>query len=129
LRNDYIERKQSVKKPLSEEAKKERAAKARATRLRHKMGSLYSEYQIDLSMEEKTMWEQKLEKEKEETVLQWDRLRKKEKKCNKPAAPTVVMEKGGREPPTTKKKILMSLQQSMISTKEETNNHHQNIDS
>jgi hypothetical protein len=83
-----------VKKPLSEEAKKERAAKARATRLQHKMESLYSEYQVDFSMEEKTMWEQKLEEEKEETVLQWDRLRKKEKKCHKAAAPTVAMERG-----------------------------------
>jgi hypothetical protein len=46
-------------------AKKERAAKARATRLQLKMESLYSEYQVDLSMEEKTIWEQKLEKEKE----------------------------------------------------------------
>jgi hypothetical protein len=63
LRNDYIEREKNVKKPLSEEAKKERAAKARETRLRHNMESLYSEYQVDLSMEEKTMWEQKLEKE------------------------------------------------------------------
>jgi hypothetical protein len=79
---------------LSEEAKKEQAAKARATRLRHKMESLYSEYLVDLSMEEKTIWDQKLEKEKEDTVLQWDRLRKKEKRCNKAAAPTVAMEKG-----------------------------------
>jgi hypothetical protein len=81
--------KKSVKKPLSEEAKKERAAKARATRLRHKMESLYLEYLVDLLMEEKTMWEQKLEKEEK------DRLRKKEKKCNKAAAPTVAMKKGG----------------------------------
>jgi hypothetical protein len=54
----------SVKKPLLEEAKKERAAKARATRLRHKMESLYSGYLVDLSMEEKTMWDEKQEKEK-----------------------------------------------------------------
>jgi hypothetical protein len=73
-----------------------------------------------LSMEENTMWEQKLEKEKEYTVLQWDRLRKKERKCNKAAAPTVAMARGGREPLTTQKKILMMLQQLMISTKEET---------
>jgi hypothetical protein len=78
-----LKEKKSVKKPLSEEAKKERAAKARAIRLRHKMESLYSEYQVDLSMEEKTMWEQKLEEEKEETVLQWDCLRKKEKNATK----------------------------------------------
>jgi hypothetical protein len=38
----------NVKKPLSEEAKKELAAKARATRLRHNMGTLYSEYHVDL---------------------------------------------------------------------------------
>jgi hypothetical protein len=44
----------------------------RAIRLRHKMETLYSEYQVVLSMEEKTMWEQKPEEEKEETVLQWD---------------------------------------------------------
>jgi predicted component of type VI protein secretion system len=62
--------KKSVKKPLSEEAKKEQAAKVRVTRLQHKMESLSSDYQVDLSMEEKTIWEQKLEKEKEETVLQ-----------------------------------------------------------
>jgi hypothetical protein len=37
----------NVKKPLSEEAKKERAGKARE-RLRHKMETLYSEYQVDL---------------------------------------------------------------------------------
>jgi hypothetical protein len=107
---------------LSEEAKNERAAKARATRLRHKMESLYSEYLVDLSMEEKKIWDQKPEKEKEDTVLQWDCLRKKErKKSNKAVAPTVAMEKrGGRESPTTKKKIPMTLQQSMISTKKET---------
>jgi hypothetical protein len=52
------------------------------------METLYSEYQVDLSMEEKTMGEQKPEEEKEETVLQWDRtaLERKEKKrqqsCN-----------------------------------------------
>jgi hypothetical protein len=62
---------------LSKEAKKERAAKARATRHQHKMETLYSEYQVDLLMEEKATWEQKPEEEKEETVLQWDRLRKK----------------------------------------------------
>jgi hypothetical protein len=33
------------------------------------METLYSEYQVDLSMEEKTMWEQKTEEEEEETVL------------------------------------------------------------
>jgi hypothetical protein len=49
--------KKSVKKPLSEEAKNERAAKVRATRHRHKMETLYSEYQVDLSIEEKTTWE------------------------------------------------------------------------
>jgi hypothetical protein len=47
------------------------------------MESLYSEYLVDLSMEEKTMWDQKPEKEKEDTVLQWDRLRKKEKNATK----------------------------------------------
>jgi hypothetical protein len=83
LRNDYIERKKSAKKPLSEEAKKERATKARATRLRHKMESLYSEYLVDLSIEEKTMWDQKPEKEKEATVLPWDRLKKNEKNATK----------------------------------------------
>jgi hypothetical protein len=65
---------------LSEEAKKERATKARETRHQHKMETLYSEYQVDLSMEEKTMWEQKPEEKKEETVLQWDRLKKKREK-------------------------------------------------
>jgi hypothetical protein len=65
-----LKEKKSVKEPLSEEAKKERAAKARATRLGHKMESLYLEYLVDLSMEEKTMWDQKPEKEKEATVLQ-----------------------------------------------------------
>jgi hypothetical protein len=64
---------------LSEEAKKERATKAKATRLRHKMESLYSKYLVDLTIEEKTMWDQKPEKEKEATVLQWDRLKKNEK--------------------------------------------------
>jgi hypothetical protein len=54
---------------LSEEAKKEQAAKVRSTRHQHKMETLYSEYQVDLSMGEKAMWEQKLEEEKEETVL------------------------------------------------------------
>jgi hypothetical protein len=34
-------------------------------------------------MEEKTMWEQKPEKKKEETVLQWVRLRKKKEKRKK----------------------------------------------
>jgi hypothetical protein len=79
LRNDYIEREKSVKNPLSEEAKKERAAKVRATRLHHKMESLYSEYLVDFSIEEKKMWDQKPEKEKEATVLQCDRLKKNEK--------------------------------------------------
>jgi hypothetical protein len=59
------------------------------------MESLYSEYLVDLSMEGKTMWDQKQEKEKEDTVLQRGRLRKKEKKCNKAVAPTVAMEKMG----------------------------------
>jgi hypothetical protein len=59
------------------------------------METLYSEYQVDLYMEEKAMREQKSEEEKEETVLQWDRLRKKEKKCNNAAAPTVSMARGG----------------------------------
>jgi hypothetical protein len=36
-----------------------------------------------LSIEEKTMWDQKPEKEKEATVLQWDRLKKNEKKATK----------------------------------------------
>jgi hypothetical protein len=78
-----VKGKKSVKKPLSEEAKKERAAKARATRLRHKMESLYSEYLVDLSIEEKTMWDHKLEKDKEATVLQSDRLKKNEKNATK----------------------------------------------
>jgi hypothetical protein len=43
------------------------------------MESLYSEYLVDLSIEEKTMWDQKLEKEKEATVLQWGCLKKNEK--------------------------------------------------
>jgi hypothetical protein len=46
-----LKEEKSVKKPFSEEAKQERAAKARATTLRHKMESLYLEYQVDLSME------------------------------------------------------------------------------
>jgi hypothetical protein len=83
LRNDYIERKKSVKKPLLEEAKKESAAKARSTGICHKMESLYSEYLVDLSIEEKTMWDQKSEKDKEATVLQWDRLKKNEKNATK----------------------------------------------
>jgi transcriptional regulator CtsR len=109
-----------VLKAIDRRSKKGTGGKVRATRLRHKMESLYLEYLVDLSMEEKTIWVQKLEKEKEDTVLQWDRLKKKEKKCNKAAAPTVAMEKGAGESPTTKKKILMTLQQSMISTNEET---------
>jgi hypothetical protein len=78
-----LKEKKSVKKPFSEEAKKERAAKARATKLRHKMESLYSEYLVYLLIEEKTMWDQKSEKEKEATVLQWDRLKKNEKNATK----------------------------------------------
>jgi hypothetical protein len=78
-----LKEKKSVKKPLSEEAKKKRAAKARATKLRHKMESLYSEYLVNFSKEEKTMWDQKPEKEKEATVLQWDRLKKNEKNATK----------------------------------------------
>jgi hypothetical protein len=95
LRNDYIERRKSVKKPLSEEAKKEWAEKARATRHRHKMEKLHSEYQVDLSMEEKTMWEQKPEEEKEETVLQWDRLKKKREKRQQSCIPNCCHGKGG----------------------------------
>jgi hypothetical protein len=88
------------------------------------METLYSEYQIDLSMEEKAMWEQKPEEEKEETVLQWDRLRKKrEKKATKLQPQLLPRQRGGgREPPTMKKKILMTLPQSMISTQVETIN-------
>jgi hypothetical protein len=78
-----LKEKKSAKKPLSEEAKKERDSKARATRLRHKMESLYSEYLVDLSIEEKTMWDQKPENEKEATVLQRDRLKKNEKNATK----------------------------------------------
>jgi hypothetical protein len=90
-----LKEEKSVKKPLSEEAKKEQAAKARATRLQHKMETLYSENQVDFSMEEKTIWEQKLEKEKEETVLQWDRLRKKEKNATKLHSQLLPMKGGG----------------------------------
>jgi hypothetical protein len=114
-----LKEKKSIKKPLSEEAKKERAAKARATRIRHKMESLYSEYLVDLSIEEKTMWDQTSEKEKEATVLQWDRLKKNEKK-QQSCSPICCHGNGGGEPPTTKKKILRTLQQSMTSTKVET---------
>jgi hypothetical protein len=113
----------SVKKPFSEEAKKERAAKARATRQRHKMEILYSEFQLDFSMEEKTMCEQKPEEEKEETVLQWDRLRKKrEQKATNLQPQLFQWQRGGREPPKMKKKILMMLPQTMISMKVETRN-------
>jgi hypothetical protein len=47
------------------------------------MESLYREYLEDLSIEEKTTWNQKPEKEKEATVLQWDRLKKNEKNATK----------------------------------------------
>jgi hypothetical protein len=103
---------------LLEEARKEWAAKVRSTRLQHKMETLYSEYQVDLSMEEKTMWEQKPEEEKEETVL----------KATKLQPQLLPWKRGGREPPTMKKKIPMMLPQSMISTKVEKKTHHQNID-
>jgi hypothetical protein len=45
------------------------------------MESLYSEYLVDLSIEENTMWDQK--SEKEATVLQWDSLKKNEKNATK----------------------------------------------
>jgi hypothetical protein len=90
-----LKEKKNVKKPLSEEEKKERMAKARATRHRHIMETLYLEYQVNLSMEEKTMWEKKQDEEKEETVLQWDRLKNKSEKGNKASAPTFAMAKGG----------------------------------
>jgi cobalamin biosynthesis protein CobT len=85
----------SVKKPLSEEAKKKQAAKARATRHRHKMETLYSEYQVDLLMEEKAMWEQKPEEEKEETVLQWGTALEKREKRQHSCIPNCCHGKGG----------------------------------
>jgi hypothetical protein len=52
------------------------------------MEKLYSEYEVNLLMEEKTMWEQKPEEDKEETVLQWDRLRKKREKRQESCSPS-----------------------------------------
>jgi hypothetical protein len=44
------------------------------------------------------MWEQKMEEEKEETVLQWDRLREKEKNATKLQPQLFPWNGGGREP-------------------------------
>jgi hypothetical protein len=77
----------TLKEKMSEEAKKERAAKVRATRHRHKMETLFSEYQVYLSTEEKAMWEKKPEEEKEETALQWD--------CQQSCSPNCCHGKGG----------------------------------
>jgi hypothetical protein len=59
------------------------------------MERLYSEYQVDLSMEEKAMWEQKPEEEKKKPFISDTALKRKEKKGNKAAAPTVAMAKRG----------------------------------
>jgi hypothetical protein len=59
------------------------------------METLYSEYQVELSMEEETMWEHKPEEEKEETFLQWDILRKKREKRQQSCIPNCCHEKWG----------------------------------
>jgi hypothetical protein len=90
-----LKERKSIKKPLSEEAKKERSAKARATRHRHKMETLYSEYQVDLSMEKRQCGSRNRRKRKNKPYFSGTALERKIKKGNKAAVPPVAMAKGG----------------------------------
>jgi hypothetical protein len=78
-------------------------------------------------MEEKKMWEQKLEKEKEYTVFKWDHLRKKEKMQQSCIPNCCHGREGGKGTSDNEEEYTDDV--ATVSTKEETKNDRQNIDS